>query len=101
MLVEIQCLPTPSGTSDQPYAHVDAAIAAVRAAGVRHEVGALGTTFEAEPHVAWPLLRAVHEACLAAGADSVMTVIKVFAVSSGDTPTIDGLTADHRGRDGA
>lgn len=96
MIVEVQCLPTPAGTADRPYGHVDAAIAAIAAAGVRHEVGALGTTFEAAPDVAWPLVRAVHDACLAAGATSVTTVVKVHQTAGDAGPGMDALVADHR-----
>lgn len=105
MIVEIQCLPSPLGTPERRYAHVDAAIAVIAEAGVHYEVGALGTTFEAPPDVAWPLLRAVHEAGLAAGASSVVSVIKVAqqaptdvgAASSEDVAlSMDALVRDHR-----
>lgn len=98
MLVEIQVLPRPAGTDEHPYAHVSAAIAVIREAGVRHEVGALGTTFEAPPDRAWPLARAVHEACLAAGAASVVTVVKFAerAATADRGLTIDALVGDYR-----
>ncbi|MDY7103157.1 MAG: thiamine-binding protein [Actinomycetota bacterium] len=95
MLVEIQVLPRPSGTPDAPYANVDRAIALAREAGVRFEVGAMGTVLEGEPDQLWPLVRAMHESCLAAGADHTMTMIKV-AERSGADATIDELTAAHR-----
>jgi len=98
ILAEIQCLPTPAGTPDDRHAHVEAAIAEIQRAGVHHEVGALGTTLEGEPDVVWPLLRRVHEACLAAGASSAMTVIKVYGIAEdGRTPGIDDLTTKFRG----
>lgn len=97
MLIEIQYLPTPSGTGERPYAHVERAIAEIQRSGVRYEVGALGTTFEGEPDVVWPLLRRVHEACLGSGADSVLTIIKLAESSAPDeTPRIDDLVADYR-----
>lgn len=95
ILVEVQCLPTPAGMQDEPYAYVDRAIAEIQDAGVRYEVGALGTTLQGAADVVWPLLRRVHEACLEAGAESVITNIKV-AQASGDTPGIDDLTAVYR-----
>ena len=55
MIAEIQCLPQPLGTSDDRYAHVDAAIAVIEASGVAYEVGALGTTLEGPPDQVWPL----------------------------------------------
>ncbi len=76
MLMEIQCLARPVGTPEDRYQHVDAAIAVVQASGLTYEVGALGTTVEGPADALWPLARAVHEACLRSGADSVMTVVK-------------------------
>ena len=100
MLVEIQCLPTPSGTDHRPYAYVEAAIAEILAAGIRYEVGALGTTLEGEPDAVWPLLRSVHEACLTAGATSVITVVKLAQGAAPDgTPPMDTLVSDYRGHD--
>ena len=77
MIVEVQVLPSPSGTAAQRFAHVDAAIEVIVASGLAHEVGALGTTVEGPPDEVWALLRAVHEATLAAGATSCVTNIKV------------------------
>jgi uncharacterized protein YqgV (UPF0045/DUF77 family) len=95
VIAEIQCLPRPSGRPDDRHAHVDAAIAIVRASGLHHEVGALGTTVEGPSERVWPLLRAVHDACLAAGADSVVTVIKVAESTAGNL-AMDDLTAKFR-----
>lgn len=77
MIVEIECLANPPGTAANRYAHVEAAIAVVQGSGLRYDVGPLGTTFEGEPDRAWEVTRRVHEACLAAGASSVVTIIKV------------------------
>lgn len=97
MIAEIQCVAQPTGTADDRYAHIDAAIAVLRASGLHHEVGALGTTVEGEPEVLWPLLRRVHEACLAAGADSVVSVLKLAQTAPGRPPVaMDALTAAHR-----
>lgn len=82
MIIEIQCLPNPPGTAERRYAHVEAAIAVVQASGIKYEVGALGTTIEGEPDDAWRVARAAHEACLRAGATSVVTVIKVAETAS-------------------
>jgi uncharacterized protein YqgV (UPF0045/DUF77 family) len=96
VIVEIEVLPQPAGTPDDPYRHVDAAIAEIEDAGVTFEVGALGTTYEASPDVGWALARRVHEACLAAGARSVVTVIKLAQAGSGEDPSIAGLTEKYR-----
>jgi uncharacterized protein YqgV (UPF0045/DUF77 family) len=95
MLVEIQCLPTPAGTPDDPHAHVEAAIAVIQASGLKYEVGALGTTLEGEPDEVWPLLRRIHEACLAAGAEREITLVKV-AESTARPLTMEGLTRKFR-----
>jgi uncharacterized protein YqgV (UPF0045/DUF77 family) len=95
MLVEIQCLPTPAGTADDPHAHVEAAIRVIQASGLAYEVGALGTTFEGDPDEVWPLLRRIHEACLAAGADREITLVKVLE-SPARPLTMEGLTRKFR-----
>lgn len=98
LLVEIQCLPSPAGTPDDPHAHVEQAIAEIGHSGLTYEVGALGTTLEGEADEVWPLLRRVHEACLDAGADSAVSVIKVHqAAPSRRTPGIDDLVTKFRG----
>ena len=97
MIVEIECLANPPGVADDRYRHIEAAIAVIEASGLKYEVEALGTTVEGEPDQLWPLLRRVHEACLEAGADSVVTVIKVAQTSSRIAPaTIDSLTGKFR-----
>ena len=96
MIVELQCLASPAGTPDDPYRHIDAAIAVVQGSGLKYEVGALGTTVEGEPDEVWPLMRQVHEACLNAGADGLVTVIKVEQASRVAGPTIDSLTGKFR-----
>jgi uncharacterized protein YqgV (UPF0045/DUF77 family) len=95
MIVEIQCLPDPPGTAANRYAHIEAAIAVIQASGLPYEVGALGTTVEGPPDRLWPLVRAVHEACLASGATGVVSVIKV-AESAREGPTIAALTGKFR-----
>lgn len=94
MIAEVQCLPTPAGTDEHRYAHIDAAIETIRDADVRHEVGALGTTLEGAPDVVWPLLRSVHEACLRAGATSVVTIIKVAETRGTEDDLGIGLLTD-------
>lgn len=95
MIVEIQCLPEPPGTAANRYGHIEAAIAVIQASGLSYEVGALGTTVAGPPDRVWPLLRAVHEACLASGATGVVSVIKVVE-SAREGPTIAALTEKFR-----
>jgi uncharacterized protein YqgV (UPF0045/DUF77 family) len=98
MLVEIQCLASPSGTPENRYRHIEAAIAKVQASGLKFEVDALGTTIEGEPDAIWPLIRAVHEATLESGADGCVSIIKVAQSREAATQsTIDSLTGKFRG----
>ena len=97
MLLEIQCLAQPPGTSEDRYKHIEAAIAVVQSSGLTYEVDALGTTVEGSPDELWPLARRVHEACLEAGAASVMTVAKFAQTAdSGRQSTIASLTGKFR-----
>jgi uncharacterized protein YqgV (UPF0045/DUF77 family) len=97
VILEIQCLPSPIGVDDDPYRHVDAAIAVIEAAGLHYEVGALGTTVEGTADELWPLARRVHEACLASGANVVVSVLKFAQTAAArDDPTMDGLTGKFR-----
>ena len=96
MIAELQVLPRPSGTDDDPHAFVDRAIAAIDAAGLHHEVSALGTTLEGPPDAVWAALRAAHEATLAAGASFTISVIKLAEGVDDTGPTMDRLTAKFR-----
>ena len=92
VIAEIQVAPSPAGTPEDPHAHVEAAIAVIRASGLRHEVGALGTTLEGEADEVWATLRAAHEAVLAAGATSGISHVKVASVNR----TMESLTHKFR-----
>ena len=97
MIVEIQVLPSPPGSPTDRWSHVDAAIAVIVQSGVHYEVGPLGTSIEGAPDVLWPLLRCVHEATLAAGADGVVSVIKVEQTRDPAVdPTMDDLVGKFR-----
>jgi uncharacterized protein YqgV (UPF0045/DUF77 family) len=97
MIVEIQCLPSPPGDGQRRWAHVEAAIAVLAGSGLRYEVGPLGTSVEGEPDEVWPLLRRAHEASLAAGADGVVSVIKVEQSARAETqPTMGDLVREFR-----
>jgi uncharacterized protein YqgV (UPF0045/DUF77 family) len=92
MIAEIQVAPSPPGTPEDPHAHVEAAIAVIKASGLRYEVGALGTTLEGEADEVWATLRAAHEAMIAAGAAGGLSHIKVASVNR----TMDSLTRKFR-----
>jgi uncharacterized protein YqgV (UPF0045/DUF77 family) len=96
MLAEIQVLPRPAGTPDSPYANVEAAIAIIQNSGLTYEVGALGTTIEGTPDQIWPVLRQVHEACREAGAENVISNIKIHESAGDDHNSISGLVSKFR-----
>lgn len=96
MIIEIQCLPSPSGNEQDRYAHVHAAIEVIQDAGVAYEVGPLGTAVEGEPDTIWPLLRQVHEATMEAGAGQCITIVKVLEQRVGEPATMVGLTDRYR-----
>ena len=96
MIAEIQVLPRPSGTPDDPHVHVEAAIAVLAATGLHHEVSALGTTLEGSPDAVWAALRAAHEATLAAGSEFTISVVKLAEGAADQGPTMDRLTAKFR-----
>lgn len=96
MLAEIQVIPRPAGTADDRYKHVDAAIAVIQASGLRYEVHALGTVIEGPPEKLWPLLQAVHQATLEAGAERTLSIIKVSGAAQAGGPTVDDLVRKFR-----
>lgn len=96
LIAEIQVLPRPAGTASEPYKHVDAAIAIIQASGLRYEVHALGTVIEGPPEKIWPLLQAVHEATLEAGAERSLSVIKVSGSARAGGPKVEDLVRKFR-----
>ena len=96
VIAEIQVLPSPIGTERDRYKHVDAAIAVLQASGLKTEVHALGTVVEGPPEKVWPLLQAVHQATLEAGASRTMTVIKVSSGREAGGPRVEDLVRKFR-----
>jgi uncharacterized protein YqgV (UPF0045/DUF77 family) len=96
MIVELQVLPTPSGTPEDRHAHVEAAIAVIQSSGLHQEVGPLGTSLEGPPDQVWDVLRRAHEATLAAGADRVISVVKLAQGTGDQGPAMDDLTRKFR-----
>ena len=96
MIAEIQVVPRPAGTADDRYKHVDAAIAVIQASGLRYEVHGLGTVIEGPPEKVWPLLQAVHQATLEAGAERTLSLIKVSGSAQAGGPSVDDLVRKFR-----
>ena len=82
MIADIQVLPSPTGTADSEFAHVEAAIAVIAESGLSHSVNALGTTIEGPPERVWATARAAFDACLASGADKEMMYLKLYQGST-------------------
>jgi uncharacterized protein YqgV (UPF0045/DUF77 family) len=96
MVAEIQVVPRPLGTAEDRYKHVDAAIAIIQASGLRYEVHALGTVIEGPPEKIWPLLQAVHQATLEAGAERTLSVIKLSSSAQAGGPRVQDLVRKFR-----
>ena len=74
---------------DDPYPVVDAAIAAIKATGIRHQVCPMETVLEGSLDECLAAARAAHEACFLAGVRKALTIIKI---SDG----VDGSTIDDK-----
>lgn len=96
VIAEIQVVPRPAGTASDRYKHVDAAIAVIQASGLRYEVHGLGTTVEGPPEKIWPLLQAVHQATLEAGAERTLSIIKVSSWAQAGGPRVEDLVRKFR-----
>jgi len=96
MIAEIQVAPRPSGTAEDRYKYVDAAIAVIQASGLKYEVHGMGTVVEGPPEKVWPLLQAVHQATLEAGADRTLSIIKVSSSSQAGGPRVEDLVRKFR-----
>ena len=90
--VAVQVLPL----ADDPYRIVDRAIAARAAAGVRYEVGPMETVMEGPLDTLLAAAKAAHLACFEAGAEKVVTIIKIGDAVGGTT--IDEKVAKYRGK---
>ena len=95
-LLEIQVIPR-SGEAPpgEPYYFVDRAIAKIRESGLPFEVEPLGTTIEGDLDAVLGVAVAAHKAVLNAGAEGVITVIKI-ADGRDDSPTMQDLVGKHR-----
>jgi uncharacterized protein (TIGR00106 family) len=79
--VAIQVLPF----VDDIYGVVDRAIEVIAASGVHYEVGAMETVMEGPLDELIEVAKAAHNACLEAGAEQVMTYIKIGDQTCGTT----------------
>jgi uncharacterized protein YqgV (UPF0045/DUF77 family) len=90
--VAVQVLPL----VDDAFPIVDRAIAAIQASGVKYEVGPLETTMEGDDlSTLLAVAQAAHLACFEAGANQVVTLIKIADAAGGTT--IEDKVAKYRG----
>ena len=89
--ISIQVLPM----IKDAYPIVDMAIEAIQASGVKYEVGPLETTLEDDDlDKLLEVAKSAHRACFKAGADKVVTIIKIADALEGTT--IEGKTGKYR-----
>jgi len=75
----------PRGGDLDIYDVVDKAIAVVEKSGVKYEVGPMETTMEGELDELLAIVKEAQQACVDAGADRVMTIVKIDYVPGGVT----------------
>ncbi|HLP04537.1 MAG TPA: thiamine-binding protein [Paludibacter sp.] len=73
--VALQILP--SSKTIHPYALVDKAIEVIAASGLRYKVTPFETVMEGSYDKIMEVVKQAQEACYAAGADSLMTYVKI------------------------
>jgi uncharacterized protein (TIGR00106 family) len=79
--VAVQVLPL----ADAPFPLIERAIAVIRESGVTHEVDAMETVMEGPLDRLLEVARAAHLACMEAGAEQAVTVIKIGDRRTGTT----------------
>ncbi|MFD2617141.1 thiamine-binding protein [Terrilactibacillus laevilacticus] len=75
----------PFTKEDNMYELVDKAIEVVQESGVKYEVGPLETVMEGELDHLIDIVKKAQQACLDAGAESVITNVKIINVPKGTT----------------
>ncbi|MGD8759029.1 MAG: MTH1187 family thiamine-binding protein [Anaerolineales bacterium] len=88
--VAIQVLPM----AEELFPVVDRAIEVIASSGVKYEVGPMETVMEGELDRLLEVAKAAHLACFEAGADRVVTIIKIGDRREGTT--IDEKVAKYR-----
>lgn len=79
--VAVQVLPL----TEDAYSVVDRAIEVIALSGVKYEVGPMETTMEGDLDELLEVAKAAHKSCFQAGADKVVTVIKISDDVGGST----------------
>lgn len=79
--VAVQVLPL----TEDAYSVVDRAIEVIARSGVRYEVGPMETTMEGDLDELLEVTKAAHRVCFEAGANRVVTIIKIGDAVAGST----------------
>jgi uncharacterized protein (TIGR00106 family) len=79
--VAVQVLPL----TEDAYAVVDKAVEVIVRSGVKYEVGPMETTMEGDLDELLEVAKAAHRVCFEAGANRVVTVIKIGDATGGST----------------
>jgi len=85
----------PATKDVHPYTVVDKAIEVIQKSGVKYQVGPMETTMEGELDTLWEIVKQAQEACIKAGAERVMTYVKIEYCPSG--VSMDEKLAKYRG----
>ena len=89
--VGVQVLPL----NENPYPIVDAAIKVIQDSGVKYEIGPLEIILEGDDlDRLVEIAKSAHRACFEAGADKVVTIIKIADALEGTT--IEGKVGKYR-----
>ncbi|MFZ3171640.1 MAG: MTH1187 family thiamine-binding protein [Carboxydocellales bacterium] len=86
----------PKVSNQDTYQVVDKAIEVVANSGVKYEVGPMETTMEGELDHLLEIVKAAQQACVEAGAERVMTIIKIDYHPQG--VTMEEKIGKYRGR---
>lgn len=92
VVMGIQVIPQ----ADDPYAVIDEAIEEIGRSGLRHEVCPLETVVEGDLDELLEVAKRAHRACLAAGARSVITHLKLAERAGGADTSIDQIMDKYR-----
>ena len=84
----------PKGKEDTRYALVDRAIDVIKQSGLRYMVTPMETVMEGPYDATMEVVKAAQEACLASGAEEVITIVKMH-VRNGMDVTFGEKTAQH------
>ena len=87
--IALQILPT--SKTVHPYSIVDAAIAAIAASGLKYRVTPFETVMEGSYDRIMEVVKLAQQACYDAGAESLMTYIKIQSNGNGDVSIEDKI----------